>query len=177
MDVQKIIKKARKRRLWEAGESTVDVDIKTEDIKRILPHRSPMLFVDHISQLDLSQEAACGQRTLNPEDPIFKGHFPDYPVYPGALLVETMGQLAICLHHMLIHNRTEVLANDTPPPVRLLKLHHAVFLNEALPGDTLTLLTTRLEADDYMMICGAQALKGDTILAAAVMEVFLPEEE
>lgn len=175
IDVDKIIKRARKRPLWTPGETTRAVQHGRPEIERILPHRPPMLFVDQISQVDLEQQAARGSRTLDPKDPVFEGHFPDYKVYPGALLVETMGQLAICLHHLLLHGRVTVEPEDTPPPVRLLRLHHAIFLAEALPGDELTLLCTRLGHDDYAMMCGAQALKGDTICCAAVMEVFLPE--
>ncbi len=176
-EVDKVIRRARRKRLWTPKETTVDVDLGRAEIERILPHRPPMLFVDHISAVDLAQEAACGTRTLNPEDPIFGGHFPDHPIYPGALLVETMGQLAICLHHLLIHDRVNVLPEDTPPPVRLLRLQHAVFLAEASPGDELTLLNVRLDADAYTMVCAAQALKGEEIVCAAVMEVFLPGDD
>lgn len=177
MDVEKIIRQARRKPIFGEGEHTQTVDLGREQITRLLPHREPFLFVDRVTHVDLVQKAARGLRRIDPDDPVFQGHFPDYKVYPGALLVETMGQLAICLHHLLSWGRVTVEPGDIPPPVRLLRVHHAIFLGEVHPGDELILLNRLVASDSYTMVCASQALKGDQPVSAAVMEVFLPEAE
>ncbi len=177
MSYDKVIKKARRRPLWAPGPATREVAVDREQIEQLLPHRGSMLLVDRISQVDLEQEAVRAHRVIDPKDPFMDGHFPGNPVYPGALLVEAIGQASLCLDHLLQAGRCEVLPDDEPRPVRLLKIHHALFQTEALPGDDLTLLCRRLEADAYTVVCGAQAVRGDTICAVAIMEVFLVADE
>lgn len=176
MELEKLVKRLRRKSLFVEATTTREVEMGREQVKKLLPHRPPLLFVDGITHVDLEQRVMRGFRDIDPNDPVFEGHFPDYKVYPGALLLESMGQLAVCLHHLLCWGRVTVDATDVAPPVRLLRVHHAVWLAEVLPGERVTLQVTQVEADAYTMICGAQALKGDQIVAAAVMEVYLVEQ-
>jgi len=177
LDLDRIVKKARRRPLFQPGETAVEVSIGKADIERMIPHRDPFLLVDRISQVDLSEEAMRAHRRIDPADPILAGHFPGEPVYPGALLVEAMGQASLCLQHLLEAGRTAVHADDTPAPVRLLKIHQALFQDAARPDDEMTLLCRRLAADPFTVTCAAQAMKGDTVCAIALMDVFMVEEE
>ncbi|MBI4700269.1 MAG: beta-hydroxyacyl-ACP dehydratase [Deltaproteobacteria bacterium] len=173
MSHEEIIKRARRRPLFQPGPSTRPVDIGRAQIEQMLPHRDPMLLVDRISQVDLEQRAMRAHRRILPEDPVLRGHFPGHPVYPGCLLVEAIGQASLCLHHLLEAGRTHVLGEDRPAPVRLLRISQGLFLAEALPGDELVLLCRRLEADGFTAVCAGQALRGETICAVALMEVYL----
>lgn len=177
MAFEQVIKRARRRPLHVAGETTAAVAIGRDRIQQLLPHRDPMLFVDRISAVDLAEETLCAHRRLDPADPLLRGHFPGYPVYPGALLVETMGQACLCLHQLCDLGRTEVRPTDRPAPLRLLRVHHALFQAEALPGDDLELLGRRLEHDDYTVVCAGQVRKGDSIVAVAIMEVYLVDPD
>lgn len=174
-ELSALLRAGKKRRLWAPGPSTYAVDYGREDVERLLPHRDPFLFVDSITAIDVSVPAIAGVRHISPADPVFVGHFPGAPIYPGVLQLETMGQLGICLVHF-VAQKTHVLAPTAKPTdVRALKIHTAVFLAEVLPGDELTVLATQLDANDQTAVCAGQILKGDTIAAYAVMEVYLVE--
>ena len=165
-DLQALVKHARKRPLWEAGATTREMQVGRADIERMLPHRDPFLFVDGITAVDREQGGMRGRRSISPEDPVFQGHFPGRPIYPGVLQIETMGQLGVCLAHVWRNAHA-------PTDVRALKVHHAVFQDVVLPGDELTILARLLEANDYTAICAGQLLKPDgSVPAVAVMEVY-----
>jgi len=62
----------------------------SNEIESLLPHREPFLFVDEI--VEASEEKIVAKRRFTENEYFFKGHFPDYPVVPGVILVETMAQ-------------------------------------------------------------------------------------
>ena len=60
------------------------------EIEKLLPHRAPFLFVDRIIKTD--KDEIIAEKTFTLDDCFFKGHFPEYPVVPGVILIETMAQ-------------------------------------------------------------------------------------
>ena len=60
------------------------------EIENLLPHREPFLFVDEI--LEAGNEKIIARHVFTEKEFFFKGHFPDYPVVPGVILIETMAQ-------------------------------------------------------------------------------------
>lgn len=70
-------------------EDQIIMDI--QEIKSIIPHRYPFLLVDQI--LEHSDTKVTGKKNVTINEPFFQGHFPDYPVMPGVLIVEALAQV------------------------------------------------------------------------------------
>lgn len=68
----------------------------SDAIKTVIPHRFPLLLVDNVHELVLEKKIIAS-RTLNNDDPVFQGHFPEKPVYPGVYYIEGIAQTAAIL--------------------------------------------------------------------------------
>ena len=69
------------------------VEIGTEQIKELLPHREPFLFVDRVTELEEGKRILA-ELELRPNEPHFSGHFPSEPIMPGVLITEALAQTA-----------------------------------------------------------------------------------
>ncbi len=97
------------------------------EIKKILPHRYPFLFVDRI--LSLGKKRAVGIKSVTGGEEFFQGHFPDFPVMPAVLITETMAQVA----GVLLLSKSE--SKDKLPFFAVIE--NAKFRKPVLPGDQL----------------------------------------
>lgn len=181
MSYEAIQRLGRRKHLFEHQETTHETHITQEHIKRMIPHRDPFLLLDGIDRVDLVQPAMRGFRHIDPNDPVFAGHFPNHPVYPGTLQMEMIGQLSLCLDFMIKHNlttdMTQLPAEVEPPNLRLLRVHHGIFLAEVSPGDRVWVTCGLIERTAYTFVCKGQVLKNDTICCMGIMEVYLMDED
>src|SRR5580698_239447 len=97
-------------------------------IREILPHRYPFLLVDRIEELE--PERIVGIKNVTINEPFFIGHFPEFPVMPGVLIVESMAQVAGVLVLSQIEDRKNKL-------VLLASVEEAKFRKPVRPGDQL----------------------------------------
>ena len=102
-------------------------------IREILPHRFPMLLVDRIEELE--RDRVVGIKNVSINEPFFDGHFPDFPVMPGVLIVEAMAQVAGVLVLSQIEDRKSKL-------VLLAAIEQAKFRKPVRPGDQLRIEMT-----------------------------------
>jgi 3-hydroxyacyl-[acyl-carrier-protein] dehydratase len=174
MEYEKIAKKNRKRAvLDESASSFVNVSFGREEIKKLVPHREPFLLVDRIDGIDLEQGGIVGGRRIDPSDPVFEGHFPDYPILPGVLQIEMIGQLAICYYDFHKRKSTEI-GNDTRTlGVRALKIYHTIFQDEVIPGDDVQIMAKLLEEDEYKFKGIGQVIKAGKVCTIAIAEFYI----
>ncbi len=99
-------------------------------IKRIIPHRYPFLLVDAVEDLD-GDAKVVGYKNVSANEPFFGGHFPEYPVMPGVLIVEAMAQVGAVALLSKPENEGKLAFFAGIDKVR--------FKREVRPGDTLRL--------------------------------------
>jgi 3-hydroxyacyl-[acyl-carrier-protein] dehydratase len=99
-------------------------------IKEIIPHRYPFLLIDRIEEL-VEGERALGIKSVTVNEPFFPGHFPDYPVMPGVLIVEALAQVGAVALLSVEANKGRLALFAGIDKVR--------FKRQVRPGDTLRL--------------------------------------
>ena len=170
----KNIKKYQNRSIFDFDMKTSkEICYSTEDIIKVLPHRAPFLLIDSLNAIDIENMAIKGKRRIDSVDPIFKGHFPDYPVYPGVLQIEMIGQIAICLHYFLKEKRITIGKNATNISVRLVKLDSVLFLREILPDDRVSIIVKYIEMDDYLIKSIGQIIKNGKVCTVLISELYI----
>ena len=130
----------------------------TTDIKSLLPHREPFLFVDAIISAD--DNGSVSEHTFTEDEFFFKGHFPEYPVVPGVILCETMAQAG-----------GAVLSYQKKVPEGSLfffaSLDKVKFRKQVRPGDKVRMEITNLRVSTHMIKQAGKAYVGDTLCAEA----------
>jgi len=101
-----------------------------KEIREILPHRYPFLFVDRIVELEPGKRAV-GIKNVSANEPFFQGHFPDFPIMPGVLIVEALAQTAGIAVAVLEENKGKLGVFAGIDSIK--------FKNQVTPGDVLQL--------------------------------------
>jgi 3-hydroxymyristoyl/3-hydroxydecanoyl-(acyl carrier protein) dehydratase len=168
-ELDELVRRCRRGPVHRDGPSVRAVGYTGAALHRLLPHRDPFLLLDEVVAVDTEARTIVGRRLVREDDPVFAGHFPGDPVYPGVLLVEAVGQLGLCLGHFLG-------AADAPPPaVRALRILHALFQEPVHPGDALTLYGAAVDNGGLTTFAAGQVYKGASLCAVAVQEVYYVE--
>ena len=130
----------------------------TKDIESLLPHRKPFLFVDEIVSAD--EKGSVCEHTFTPDEFFFKGHFPQYPVVPGVILVETMAQ---CGGAALSYQKTFAEGSL----FFLATVDKVKFRNQVRPGDKVRVEVTNLRVSPKMIKQAGKVYVGETLCAEA----------
>jgi len=131
------------------------------EIRQILPHRYPFLLVDRI--LELEPERIVGIKNVTVNEPFFVGHFPEFPVMPGVLIVEAMAQTAGVLVLKSIPDRDSKL-------VLLVSIESAKFRRPVVPGDQLRIeMTVIRRKGSVAKMAGRATVDGLLVAEAEVM--------
>ena len=131
------------------------------EIRRILPHRYPFLLVDRI--VELEADRVVGIKNVTTNEPFFQGHFPDFPVMPGVLIIEAMAQAAGVLVLKSIPDRENKL-------VLLVGVENARFRKPVVPGDSLRMDMKIIKRKaSVAKMAGVATVDGAVVAEAEVM--------
>jgi 3-hydroxyacyl-[acyl-carrier-protein] dehydratase len=135
--------------------ATLDI----EQIKKLLPHRPPMLFVEKLADI-VPRQSATGYKAVSINDPFFQGHFPERAVMPGVLIVEAMAQTAGAL---VVYS----LSAAVSPAVYFLTIEKARFRKPVVPGDLLRMPVKALRQRGPVWKFEGKAFVGEDLCAEA----------
>ena len=99
-----------------------------EQIKEVIPHRDPFLLIDSIEEMEIGKRVVA-TKYMKPDEFWFKGHFPDYPVVPGVLMLEMMAQAGAVAMLAMPENKGKIGFFGG--------VKDAKFRRQVVPGDTL----------------------------------------
>jgi 3-hydroxyacyl-[acyl-carrier-protein] dehydratase len=130
-----------------------------EQIKKLLPHRPPMLLVERLTEI-VPRQSATGYKAVSINDPFFQGHFPERAVMPGVLIVEAMAQTAGAL---VVHS----LGAQVAAAVYFMTIEKARFRKPVVPGDLLRMPVAALRQRGPVWKFQGQAFVGEDLCAEA----------
>ena len=133
------------------------------EIREHLPQRYPILLVDRVVELELGKRIEC-YKNITVNEPMFDGHFPKFPIFPGVYIIEAMAQAAGILAF-----KTEGVKPHDGDTYMFVGSDKARFRRQVVPGDKLVLRATinAVKRDIWKFDC--QALVDDKLAASAII--------
>ncbi|SFV60708.1 3-hydroxyacyl-[acyl-carrier-protein] dehydratase, FabZ form [hydrothermal vent metagenome] len=143
------------------------------EIQKILPHRYPFLLVDRIT--DLKQgEYIEGFKNVSISEPVFQGHFPDHPIYPGVMIIEGMAQAGGVLAFKSMDDTSqEEIENKV---VYFMSIDKAKFRAPVTPGDQLVYKINVIKNKGAVWQLDAKAYVDDKIVAQAELKAMIVDK-
>ena len=138
-------------------------------IKELIPHRYPFLLIDGIKTLT-PNESATGIKNVSVNESFFEGHFPDRPVMPGVLIIESMAQTAGCLVVASLGKESEGKL------VYFMSIENARFRKPVVPGDRLVINVQKLRSRGSVFKFSGKAFVGEVLAAEATFSAMIVDK-
>ena len=138
-------------------------------IKELIPHRYPFLLIDGIQTLT-PNESAIGIKNVSVNEPFFEGHFPDRPVMPGVLIIESMAQTAGCLVVVSLGKESEGKL------VYFMTIENARFRKPVVPGDRMVINVQKLRSRGSVFKFSGKAFVGEVLVAEATFSAMIMDK-
>lgn len=137
------------------------------EIETLIPHRPPFLWIDRVEELEPGIRCVA-VKFVDPENPIFSGHFPAKPILPGVLLIEAMAQTA----GVMMGSAAAQAGDNSRTGVALLgAVNRFKFLKPVMPGEELRIETKKMTEVGQMAYVGGTVWVGGDLVASGELSV------
>lgn len=143
------------------------------DIQNILPHRYPFLLVDRITELTPGTYIE-GLKNVSISEPVFQGHFPGHPIYPGVMIIEGMAQAGgVLAFKSMDASSQENIQNKV---VYFMSIDKAKFRAPVTPGDQLVYKISVMKNKGAVWQLDAKAYVDDKVVAQAELKAMIVDK-
>lgn len=149
------------------SQASADVDI--NGVMRMIPHRYPFLMVDRVVDI-VPDQSAVGIKAVTASEPHFQGHFPERPVMPGVLIIESMAQTSAVLVVSTLGPEAEGKL------VYFMSIDRARFRKPVVPGDTIHVHVTKERSRGSVWRFSAEAKVNGAVVAEATYAAMIMDK-
>jgi 3-hydroxyacyl-[acyl-carrier-protein] dehydratase len=149
----------------------------TAEVMSLLPHRPPLLLVDHVQSVAFDPPALCASKAISPSEPVFAGHFPGRPIWPGVYTIEGLAQSCALLGVL-----TAARSNGEAAPAQrrttgaLLVAVDVKLTRPVFAGQTLHYLVVHTHTIDSLLRFNVEARVSEGVVARGTLTTAVLEE-
>ncbi len=141
-------------------------------IQEIIPHRFPFLLVDKVVELNANKSIEA-YKNITIGEPIFQGHFPGHPIYPGVMIIEGMAQAGGVLAFL---SGKEQGIDISKKVVYFMSIDGCKFRNPVRPGDKLTYKLDVLKVKGGIWVLAGKAFVDEKLCAEAELKAMIVDK-
>jgi len=142
------------------------------EIQKIIPHRYPFLLVDRITEVNIHKNLV-GFKNVSISEPIFQGHFPGHPIYPGVMILEGMAQAGGILAFQSMEMTEEEAAKKV---VYFMSIDKAKFRSPVKPGDRLEYRISIVKQKASIWMLRGEAFVDDKLVSEADLKAMIVDK-
>ncbi|MEA3370074.1 MAG: 3-hydroxyacyl-ACP dehydratase FabZ [Campylobacterota bacterium] len=142
------------------------------EIQEIIPHRYPFLLVDRITEV-VKNESLIGYKNVSISEPVFQGHFPGHPIYPGVMILEGMAQAGGILAFQSMEMTKEEAAQKV---VYFMSIDKAKFRSPVKPGDKLEYRISVIKQKGSIWMLKGEAFVDGKLVSEAELKAMIVDK-
>lgn len=148
--------------------------IEIDEIKQIIPHRYPFLLVDRVIELEEGRYIKAYKNVTVSEE-VFQGHFPDFPIYPGVLVIEGLAQAGAIMAFLSMEDYSIEKAKNSV--VYFMSIDKAKFRSPVRPGDRLEYHVEAIKRKGSIWVVQGSAIVDGKTVAEAELKAMIADRK